>query len=525
MQLRPLLEDPSLMATTSRTARVRENLMFSYLGYPVPVRLNTSSLMFRVGPVRQELGYFDAVRKGADSEFLKRLQVVFGENSYKPLQSVLSLVRLGADSLSRSDFRAGWHHPAREAYRAAYTYWHEEIRRGTRNGRIDPEDQRRPFPAPAAFDIARTLNGSPRPRSYDVILVSDWRGDGGPQNSMIQEIAALKAQGYSVAICHLEALRFMTGRMELPSSRVQALINAGNVDQVTLLDDVETTLLLMRYPPILQFPPAFRSTIRARHAIMVANQAPHESDGSDQRYEVHDCIRNARNLFAIDPIWAPQGPLVRDMIEPLLPKALLSPLNLAGFVDPSDWRMTRPPLSGARPVIGRYSRDDAMKFPDSRETLLACYPDTGSCNVRIMGGLKSCQKLLGADGFPVNWTMLEHKEIPPRDFLEEIDFFVHFDNPNIVEAFGRSLLEAIASGRVTILPEKFRRVFGDAAVYCRPEEVERVVRSFWSSPGKYQKQSEIARSVVEEKFSEKAFQKNILALAPSLCNLSSRTKD
>lgn len=524
LQIRPLLDDPSLIATTSRTARVRETLMFSYLGYPVPVRLNTSSLMFRIAPAKQKLGSFDAVRKGADSEFLKRIQVVFGKNAYKPLQPVLSLVRLGEDSLSRSDFRAGWHHPAREAYRAAFTYWHEEIQRGTRSAHILPDDKKRPFPAPAAFEITRGQDGGPKPRSYDVVFVSDWRGDGGPQNSMIQEIAALKAQGYSVAICHMEALRFMTSRMELLSPRIQALINSGDVDQVTLLDDVETTLLLMRYPLILQFPPDLQSKIRARHAIMVVNQAPHESDGSDQRYEVHDCIRNARKLFATDPIWAPQGPLVRDIIAPLLPKALLASLDLTGFVDPSHWRMMRKPLSGARPVIGRYSRDDAMKFPENRDMLLACYPATGSCDVRIMGGTKTCLKLLGTDGLPANWTMLEHRQIPTRDFLEDIDFFVHFDNSNIVEAFGRSLLEAIASGRVTILPEKFRRVFGNAAIYCKPEEVESVVHSLWNAPDAYRKQSETARRVVEEKFSETAFLRNLFELAPALGNANDRVR-
>jgi hypothetical protein len=333
---------------------------------------------------------------------------------------------------------------------------------------------------------------------------------------MIQEIAALKKRGYSVAICHMEALRFMTVEMKLLSSKIQTLINSLDVDQVTLLDEVETTLLLIRYPPILQFPPALHSTIRARHAVIVVNQAPQARDGSDVRYVIQDCIRNARNIFGLDPIWAPQGPLVRDMVEVLLPDELLAPCDLMGFVDCASWRTVRNPLSGPLPVIGRYSRDDNLKFPDSRNLLLSCYPASGCYDVRIMGGNKTCERLLGSDQIPKNWTMLEHREIPVKDFLEEIDFFVYFDNSNIVESFGRSILEAIASSRVTILPEKFRRVFGDAAVYCIPEEVEDVVQSFWCSSEKYKKQIEIAGRVVEEKFSERTFFKNILALAPAL---------
>jgi hypothetical protein len=480
--------------------------------------------MFRLIPVSRELGCFDAVRKGADSEFLKRIQVVFGEKNYKPLQEVLSLVRLSKYSLSRADFRAGWHHPARLAYRAAYTFWHEEIRRGSSSALIQPDAKRRSFPVPAAFEIAKQSNGRPNSRTYDVVFVSDWRGDGGPQNSMIQEINALKAKGYSIAICQVEALRFMTSEMKFPNQKIQTLINTGVVDQVTLLDDVEATLLLLRYPPILQFPPGFQSSIYARHTILVVNQAPHENDGSDQRFEVHDCLRNARQLFSCDPIWAPQGPLVRDIIEPLLPKALLASCNLSGFVNQAHWRMTRKPMSALRPVIGRYSRDDAMKFPESRAVLLACYPASASYEVRIMGGRKSCGALLGSDTFPANWTMLEHREMPTQDFLEGIDFFVHFDNPNIVEAFGRSLLEAIASGRVTILPEKFRRVFGEAAIYCRPEEVEGVVNTFWNYPDNYRRQSETAQRIVQERFSEKAFLDNLFSLAPALAERSQFTK-
>lgn len=515
-QVIPLLENSELMATSSRTVRARENLMFSYIGYANPERLNTSSLMFRLQEVKERNGFFDTVRKGADSEYLKRIEASFGAECYQPLKDVLSVVRLGEDSLSRADFRAGWRHPAREAYRGAYSYWHKSILSGEETPFRKNSDEERPFPAPTAFHLDRKNSSSLDPQHFDVVLVGDWRGWGGPQNSMLQEIEVFKAKGYSVAICHMEALRFMTHRMELLNERIQKLINEGVVAQVTLLDHVHTNFLLLRYPPILQFAPHYRSNINADSAVLVINQAPHELDGSDLRYEVHDCMRNARDIFGCDPIWIPQGPLVRDIASPLIPPQYLSQRNLPGFIETTAWATFREPLSNGRPILGKYSRDDLMKFPPSKEDLLACYPDESTFDVRIMGGQKACKKLLGTDIWPENWTMYDHGEKTARDFLDEIDFFVYFDNPSIVEAFGRSVLEAIASGRVTILPEKFKRVFGKGAVYCRPQDVSGVVTEFWRNPDKYRAQSKIAIECVKEEFSSKTFLETIRKLAPNL---------
>jgi hypothetical protein len=42
---------------------------------------------------------------------------------------------------------------------------------------------------------------------------------------------------------------------------------------------------------------------------------------------------------------------------------------------------------------------------------------------------------------PANWQILEAHEIPVRDFLSRIDFFVYFHHPDWVEAYGRTVAE------------------------------------------------------------------------------------
>lgn len=515
-QVSELLSNPRLIANTCRTVRTNNDLVFSYVGYPNPRRLNTSSLMFRLEEVVEKIGFFDAVRKGADTEFVERLKAAFGVDTYQQIPDVLSIVRVGHDSLSRVDFKPGFHHPARTSYKGGYMLWHNKIREGSVSPYMSDNQNVRSFPVPDRFNVDKDWVKGVKRRHYDVILVGDWRKDGGPQNSMLMEIAAFKNSGYTVAILHMEAVRFMTSAMGSISIKAQHLLNSGAIDQICIDDHVDTDLLLFRYPPILQFPSALSSNVRAQSGILVVNQAPHELDGSDIRYETHNCIENAKEIFGIDPIWSPQGPLVRDMVADLLPAQLVAQEDIVGFIDPEAWAPVRAPLSGNKPVLGKYSRDDPMKFPLSKDVLLACYPDDNTFDVRIMGGKAACKKLLGTDVWPANWTMYNHGEKPSKDFLDEIDFFVHFDNPSIVEAFGRSILEAIASGRVTILPEKFKRVFGEAAVYCKPQDVAGVITDFWTDPDKYREQSEIAIKCVREKFSSESFLGTIRRLAPNL---------
>ncbi len=71
-------------------------------------------------------------------------------------------------------------------------------------------------------------------------------------------------------------------------------------------------------------------------------------------------------------------------------------------------------------------------------------------------------------------------------FLAELDFFVYYHHPAWVEAFGRNILEALASGLPAILPPHFRPLFGDAAFYAEPAEVPSVLGRLYSSRAAYE---------------------------------------
>ena len=503
-QVEVLHADRSLAGTRSRSVTVLENLVNERPGYPAH-RPNASSLMFR-RDLAVELGGFLPVRKGADSEFHFRLEAYTG-GPVVTLNEPLALVRITTDSLSRGDFRAGWHHPGRRAFRNGFEHWH----------RTSPRTELRlaaaaalPFPVPSSFVVERPTE----PPRYDVVFAGEWSRYGGPQRSMIEEIRALAPLGLRIGVLHLHAARFM-GRAE-PSlcAAVQELINDGVVERV--IDDEPATcrLVFLRYPPVLQFPPSEPLGLKTERLVIVANQAPSERDGSDIRYDVRTCSDNAEKLFGVRALWCPQGPTVRGAIAGQVLAGELADFDIPGILDAREWGVERVSFRGTRPIIGRHSRDDRMKWPEDPARLTAAYPTDGSVEVRIMGGAASALTLLGTKTAPRAWLVLPTDEMDVRVFLNSIDFFVYFQHSQAYDAFGRAVLEAIATGCVAVLPHHFEPAFGDAALYAEEHEVMAVVNRMYGDPEAYRRQAERAMRRTRERFSHATYRALVEGLLP-----------
>ena len=471
-----MLKQPKVVATKSASLQLDEQMLLAKPGSPA-IGGNASSLMIRRAEVIERVGFFDSVRKAADTEYALRIAATFKGGVVELDEKMpLALVRLEPNSLSRAEFKPGWRHPARRAYRGAYEAWHRRIRLGEESPFLERDSKARPFPAPRRFWVDRDAS----PSVYDVLFIGDWRHYGGLQKSMVEEIRALHGQGLRIAICHLEAFLFMTKEKHYLCEPVRVLVQDGVVDEITTFDAIDVRLAVLRYPPILQYVQADAVKWNLASAIIVANQAPNERNGKDVRYCVSDCIRNAKALFGVDPIWIPQGPLVREALEPVIPPALIDPVDMPEMLEVSEWRLEERHRDADTPIIGRYSKDSLSNFPATAAELLQAYPSTDEVDVRIMGGARACNALLDGKEPPTNWELMDYGCVDVREFLRSIDYFVYFDNEKIAGAAGRSILEAIASGRIVVLPERFRPVFGDAALYCEPAEVVGLVRKLHS---------------------------------------------
>ncbi|MDG1119203.1 MAG: glycosyltransferase family A protein [Flavimaricola sp.] len=88
LQAQHLLEAPDCVANDSQQTRATEDLQFYRRGNAGWYTFrNMSSFMFRRDEIAREIGFWDCVRFGADSEFIKRINIVFGQGTVESLET------------------------------------------------------------------------------------------------------------------------------------------------------------------------------------------------------------------------------------------------------------------------------------------------------------------------------------------------------------------------------------------------------------------------------------------------------
>lgn len=333
----------------------------------------------------------------------------------------------------------------------------------------------------------------------DVLDVSDLRFAGGTAHSIAEEIKAQHTAGYRTGLLHLNGP--LVAKVAPVNPQIRREVEHGHAELFVRPDRISATAVVIRHPAVLQEAADQLPRVDAEHVVIVANAAPHDIDGHEH-YRPEHVHRLARRHFGREPLWAPIGPLVRDSIAARVPASSLLNTDWVNIIDVDAWAVDRPTWQGIRPVIGRHSRASAQKWPRDAETLRAAYPADGSCTVRVLGGADPAEALLGK--LPDSWEVYEFGAMPPREFLAELDFFVYYHDPQWIEAFGRTILEALASGVPAILPPHFEPLFGEAAVYAEPRDVRRVIAELYRDRDAYQDQVRKASALVRERFGHEA---------------------
>ncbi|MEU7901935.1 glycosyltransferase family A protein [Actinoplanes sp. NPDC049118] len=489
LQVRPLLEDRRLVATTSDGLGVTDDLLVTRPGVRRG-RFNPSSLLFRRALVMGRIGYFDRVRKAADSEYIGRMRAVYGEHAVCHVESgPLALIRLSLDSLSRSEIRPYWMHPARTAYMSAYQRWHSRIAAGTAGPHRPRDGGRRPFAVPDHLRLARGEDAG-RP-DYDVVVVADWRFLQGAQRSAFEEIRALAARGLRVAIVQFESMRPPARRRWPLCGPVQQLVNDGRVDQLLPGDENRAELVIVRQAAVLQFPPGDQCRLRARQVMIVADEAPLRLDDQDRRYSPEDCSRAAVRMFGPEPVWCPQDPQIRAVLRG--ENVELTPYDLPAVIDGERWSASRNGVSGGLAVVGTDLGDEGVWPRDVREAL-AVYEKVGRWDVRLR--LPDWPRTGYQVGGPRTYLVYEAADLDLRTFVHQLDFYLHFPSRERIETYSRPALEAAALGCVVLMPERHAAVYGDAAVYCGPGEARATLKRYQANRELYAEQSRRARAVV-----------------------------
>ena len=475
-QVDHLQRHPGLIANLSRCVTTTPELVCTPRSASLsPFRWNLSSLMLRRAPVLEAAGYWQEVRFAGDGEYIARLEAIFGTGAVGYLASgPLAVIRQTGSSLTAiaggGVTQLG--HTARQEYRERYRHRLEQ-------GSAAPLACHAPVP-PLAAPPAMLSTRSAEP-VFDVIIASDFCLPGGTTASNIQEILAQRAAGLRTGLLQMHGYRRSVRRSISP--KVRALIDDDMVQLITADQSVSASLLIIRWPPVLSSKNEGIASVRADRVVIVANQTPLRSDDPQAQaaYDPVVCNEIARLSFGKTPVWAPIGPTVRQALGGWAQSLDIAEADWINVIDAGQWpARSRSRRSGAAPVIGRHARDAIGKWPADPAQLLAAYPRDGSLDVHILGGAEVAGEILGR--VPPAWTVHEFDAVSPADFLSGLDYFVYFPDPTLNEAFGRTVVEAMAAGVPVILPYRFEALFGDAAWYGDPADVKRLIAELEADP-------------------------------------------
>lgn len=345
---------------------------------------------------------------------------------------------------------------------------------------------------------------------FDVLDISDLRFPGGTSHSIAEEVTAQFRAGLRTGLVHL-AGPLVT--KVLPVNRVlRRLVERCEAELLIAPDHVRADITVFRHPAVIQHAAEQLPVIDTGEVVVVVNAGAHDSQGK-RHYDPRVVNEIVQERFGRLPLWAPIGPQVRQEIAAVVPERLITREDWVNIIDVDAWRVPRAGWQGELPVVGRHSRPSPQKWPADTDTLLKVYPVDGRWDVRVLGGAQPVEHLLGRT--PEHWDVLPFGAVSPQEFLASLDFFIYCHHENWVEAFGRTILEAMASGVLAVLPPHFRELFGEAAIYAEPDEVQSTVESLRRDRPAYERQVARAEQRVRTSFGHEAH-------VDRLCDLTGR---
>lgn len=478
LQVLDLLRHEQYAANLTDWVRCYQNLYFRG-----PTRFssnwvtpNYSSLMIR-RDVLDQLGGWDEVRVGADSELMRRLEHGRKGQLHKLLPGVpLAFALDTPSSLTR---HATTHvytlfHGVRRTYHEAATFWLQSKEPKLHSLPGDEHDTtRRAFPAPGFILPDRREN------SFDLLFITDFNIVGGAFGSTLNYIQAALRLGLKVGL-------FQWRRYDLDVRRplqdqVLQMAQDGSVTIVAPGERVKADTVIVGYPVVLKCAIDLPPEIECQRFVIVTNQmAARLYSGGDVQYDPQEVANTVQRLFGRSPLWVPISELVRGLMKNDGRYQPIHTKTWTPLIDTSTWCQNDARFRGSerrRPVIGRHARDHYTKWPAAAEAVRAAYCADRACEVRLLGGAEVPMALLGKQ--PTNWVVHAFGSLDAREFLSDLDFYLHFPHEDYIEEFGRAVIEAMAAGVPVILPKVFESTFGEAALYTEPEGVWPLIDKLW----------------------------------------------
>jgi glycosyltransferase involved in cell wall biosynthesis len=345
---------------------------------------------------------------------------------------------------------------------------------------------------------------------FDILFVADPRFPGGTSTGVASEIAAAHAAGFR---CGLLMVKGPVLRAPHPiHPQILDHLDTGRVASADPDSALVAGVTIVHHPTIFSNLPVKRLSVRTGTVLLVIPH-PEVNSAGEVQYDLPRVAGNIEAVFGVAPTIAPAGVNVRRSFQAqsIADRNVLSE-DWRYLIDLDLWPVRPIRTIGEHVVIGRHSRPDPAKWPDALDEALAVYPADTRYEVRILGGGVP----EGYGTLPANWSVLPFTTGGVSGFLQGLDFYVYFHSSAWVEAFGRTILEAMATGLVIILPPSFEPQFGTAAVYAEPHAVNALIEAFVADPERYRRQCRHARQEAERLYGLGSYRQQIAAIAPEV---------
>ncbi|WBL14538.1 glycosyltransferase family 2 protein [Sutcliffiella sp. NC1] len=303
VQLRALMNSQDAVGTISHLIRVYNDLSPVNAGSLLSTKfliINSSSLLVHKN-VFKELGGWDNVRVGGDTEFIRRIEKVYGSNSIIYVEPKVPFSFSLSDENSLTGTSATHiktiRYGLRRTYRESYQWWHDSIG-SNKDLYIEPGSSERKFPCPVP-----NLVKKPTSRDYDYVFIADFTIPLKEQsfyNILNKEIRA----GKKIAIFHWAF--YENDVYKLLSYEVYDMAHKYNIDILVPGEKVFTQLTIIGTPHVLNYSVDSAPEIESKNNFVVY------SDDSDKE-SLPSKEENIKNVFGFEVKWVQQTQI--DEIE------------------------------------------------------------------------------------------------------------------------------------------------------------------------------------------------------------------
>ena len=307
IQVRDLVENSGKLANIVRKIRVSEDLsLVSSRG--ARLVLSEPSLLFRRDAVIDKIGYFDGARKGAGTEFRKRLEAAIGARVEAVGPGVpLEFALIDESDDAQDDFEGGlWIDPVWLEYREAYSQFHNRISAGEQSAYIRAGSGRQTFAAPA-----RWTKDAPSSTTFDVILILDGRRSTRRNEfieAVVDEIYSLIATGARVAVLQSDSADG-ADRPGPMADALHELVQSGRITQIFDGDEVKADVAIVRHAVAVQGHSPQVQSLNVERAVVVEDIV-----GGDLRattFAQVDVDETLKSWTGVDPEWVTAAPLIQ----------------------------------------------------------------------------------------------------------------------------------------------------------------------------------------------------------------------